>query len=61
MTLLDFKQRIDKAAKYAGKTVKTCQVTVIVGKKEYELATVGQFGIVADVHLRVGKKLYEDS
>jgi len=57
MTLDELKKRIDEAHNYAGDTAKTCKVTVAVGKKEFEVESVNQFGVVADVVICVGKRL----
>lgn len=57
MTLDELKKRIDIAHKYAGETAKTCKVTVTVGKKEFEVESVNQFGVVADVAIDAGKRL----
>lgn len=57
MTLDELKKRVDFAHKYAGETAKTCKVTIIVGKKEFEIESINQFGVVADVVICVGKRL----
>ena len=58
MKLKKLKEIIDKAVEYAG----DCDpdVEIWVGdKKAYRIGSIGQFGIVPDLTISVGEKIYD--
>ena len=58
MKLREFKQLIDECVKRAGE----CDPDVEVHFKKacYDVRRIGQFGVVPDVVISIGEKIYED-
>lgn len=62
MNLIELKAIIDKAVEYAGHTAEHVDVIICVGKKgEYEISSIYQGGVIPEVSIHVGKKLYDYS
>lgn len=58
MKLKELKKVIDKAAEYAGDCDPDVEIWV-GNKRAYKIGRIGQFGVVPDVTISVGEKIYD--
>lgn len=58
MKLKELKTAIDKAVEYAGDCDPDVEIW-IGDKRAYKVGRIGQFGVVPDVTIHVGKKIYD--